>query len=212
MLLNLKDIIKKYNLKIEGVLHIGAHFGEEYELYVENGIKDLIFFEPVPVTFEKLKEKLNGKAILINKALGNTEGKITMNVETTNQGQSNSILKPALHLSQYPHIKFEDTVEVEITKLDRFMNLSNSYGFMGQAPKYNMINIDVQGYELEVFKGAENTLNKIDYIFTEVNRDVVYHQCALVDELDNYLATFGFKRVETNWAGNTWGDAFYVKV
>ena len=211
MLLNLNDIIKKYNLKIEGVLHIGAHFGEEYESYIENGIKDIIFFEPVPVTFEKLKEKLNGKAILINKALGNTEGKITMNVETANQGQSNSILKPALHLSQYPHIKFEDTVEVEITKLDTFMNVSNSYGFMSQVPKYNMINIDVQGYELEVFKGAEKTLNNIDYIFTEVNRDVVYYQCAFVDDLDNYLATFGFKRVETNWAGNTWGDAFYVK-
>lgn len=208
MLLDLNNIIKSYDLKIEGVLHIGAHFGEEYESYISNNIKNLIFFEPVPVTFQKLKDKLEGKAMLVNTALGNTTGKITMNIETANQGQSSSILKPALHLSQYPHIKFEDKVEVDITTLDNFMTELHSNG---EAPKYNLINIDVQGYELEVFKGAEKTLETIDYIITEVNRDVVYHQCAFVDDLDEYLGKYNFKRVETTWAGGTWGDALYVK-
>ena len=92
------------------------------------------------------------------------------------------------------------------------MGTLNSNGFMGEAPKYNMINIDVQGYELEVFKGATKTLENIDYIITEVNRDVVYHQCAFIDDLDDYLKQFGFARVETDWAGHTWGDAFYVKI
>jgi FkbM family methyltransferase len=211
MLLDFNYLKNKHDLKIDGVLHIGAHFGEEYEIYETNNIKNLIFFEPVPVTFEKLKEKLNGKATLVNTALGNTEGKITMNVETANNGQSSSILKPALHLVQYPHIKFENTVEVNITTLDNFMSSYYSNGFAGEAPKYNMINIDVQGYELEVFKGAVKTLENIDYIITEVNRDVVYHQCAFIDDLDLFLSKFNFKRVETDWAGHTWGDAFYIK-
>jgi FkbM family methyltransferase len=211
MLLDFNYLKNKYDLKIDGILHIGAHFGEEYETYESNDIKNLIFFEPVPVTFEKLKEKLNGKAMLVNTALGNSEGKISMNVETANNGQSSSILKPALHLLQYPHIKFEDTVEVNITTLDNFMTSYYSNGFMGEAPKYNMINIDVQGYELEVFKGGAKTLENIDYIITEVNRDVVYHQCPFIDDLDLFLSKFGFKRVETDWAGNTWGDAFYIK-
>jgi FkbM family methyltransferase len=211
MLLDFNYLKNKYELKIDGVLHIGAHFGEEYEIYESNKIKNLIFFEPVPVTFEKLKEKLNGKAMLVNTALGNFEGKIIMNVETANNGQSSSILKPALHLAQYPHIKFEDTVEVNITTLDSFMSSYYSEVFMGEAPKYNMINIDVQGYELEVFKGSNKTLENIDYIITEVNRDVVYHQCAFIDDLDLFLSKFGFKRVETDWAGHTWGDAFYIK-
>lgn len=211
MLLDFNKLKQKYNLKIDGVLHIGAHFGEEYETYVSNGIKNLIFFEPVPTTYKKLEEKLKGKAILVNTALGNIDGKITMNVETANDGQSSSILKPALHLSQYPHIKFEDTIEVNITTLDNFMNSLGSNGYMGEAPKYNMINIDVQGYELEVFKGASKTLENIDYIITEVNRDVVYHQCVFVHELDSFLGNYGFKRVETTWDGGTWGDGFYVK-
>ena len=74
-----------------------------------------------------------------------------------------------------------------------------------------MINIDVQGYELEVFKGGEKTLNSIDYIITEVNRDVVYQQNAFVEDIDLFLGKYGFIRCETSWDGNTWGDALYIK-
>ena len=53
--------------------------------------------------------------------------------------------------------------------------------------KYNFMNIDVQGYELEVFKGAFETLKNIDYIISEVNQDEVYEGCPHVSELDKYL-------------------------
>ena len=36
------------------------------------------------------------------------------------------------------------------------------------------INMDVQGYELEVLKGATKTLEQVDYVYCEVNRDEVY--------------------------------------
>ena len=81
----------------------------------------------------------------------------------------------------------------------------------GLTSQCNFINIDVQGYELEVFKGATNTLKHIDYIMSEVNTDEVYEGCVLIDELDEFLVTFGFNRVETNMAGGLWGDAFYIK-
>ena len=36
MLLNLEMLVKKYNMDIKGVIHIGAHFGEENnDLYRE---------------------------------------------------------------------------------------------------------------------------------------------------------------------------------
>lgn len=204
MLLDFNKLKDKYNMDIKGIIHIGAHYGEEFQTYIDNQINDLIFFEPVPSTFEVLKENLGGKAILVNKALGNDTRKIEMNVETANNGQSSSILTPEIHLIQYPHIQFDNKIEVEMIKLDDFMsNLNES--------QYNLINIDVQGYELEVFKGSSDYLKNVDYIITEVNRDEVYQGCAKVDELDSFLGTFGFKRVETTWDGGTWGDAFYVK-
>jgi FkbM family methyltransferase len=202
MLLDLIKLKEKYDLKINGVLHIGAHFGQEYTTYEKLGIKNTMFFEPLPHTFEKLKSNIGDKAILVNTALGNMIGKIEMNVETANQGQSSSILEPIIHLQQYPHIKFNNKVTVDITKLDVFIE---------EKDKFNMINIDVQGYELEVFKGGSEFLKDIDYVMTEVNRDEVYKGCPRVEELDSYLGTYGFKRVETTWDGGTWGDAFYIK-
>jgi hypothetical protein len=91
---------------------------------------------------------------------------------------------------------------VKIKKLDSFIDT---------VGKYNFINIDVQGYELEVFKGGSEYLNSVDYIMTEVNRDEVYKGCPMVEELDEFLKPYGFERVETTWDGITWGDAFYVK-
>ncbi len=129
-----------------------------------------------------------------------------MNIETANEGQSSSILKPNLHLKQYPHIQFNETVEVDMVRLDDYFMNENI-----NPEDYNMINIDVQGYELEVFKGSQNILNNISYIISEVNRDEVYENCAKVQDLDVFLKKYGFDRVETTWDGLTWGDALYVK-
>ena len=205
MLLDLIKLKDKYNLNIKGVLHIGAHFGQEFSTYENLNIQNVIFFEPIPQTFEKLKENIYGKnkkALLINTALGNTVGEIEMNVETANQGQSSSILDPHIHLQQYPHIRFNNKIKVKITKLDNFLE---------NRDKYNFINIDVQGYELEVFKGASEYLKTIDYIMTEVNRSEVYKNCPMVEDLDKFLKEYGFERVETTWDGVTWCDAFYIK-
>jgi FkbM family methyltransferase len=166
------------------------------------GISNVMFFEPVPVTFERLKTNIGEHAILHNIALGNQVGEIEMNIETANEGQSSSILNPKIHLQQYPGITFNTKINVKIDKLDNYIDSNENYNF---------INMDVQGYELEVLKGGSEYLNHIDYIMTEVNRDEVYENCAKVEELDKFLSDKNFERVETTWDGGTWGDAFYIK-
>lgn len=202
MLLNLDNLKQKYDLKIKGVLHIGAHVGQEFGTYQRLGIDNVMFFEPVPSTFQRLKENVGDKAILVNTALGNMIGEVEMFTETVNQGQSSSVLEPEHHLVQHPNIQFDGRQRVAITKLDTFIE---------DKDKYNFINIDVQGYELEVFKGGAEYLKTIDYVMTEVNRAELYKGCARIEELDAFLGGYGFERVETTWDGGTWGDAFYVK-
>lgn len=204
MLLSLEKLKKQYNLEIKGVIHIGAHFGQEFEIYEKLTIDNLIFFEPMPKAFEILTQKIGNKAILANTALGNIIGDMEMFTETSNQGMSNSLLEPDYHLNQHPGIQFTGKQKVPVTKLDVFMENQDK-------SKYNCIVIDVQGYELEVFKGSSNYLNDIDYIMTEVNREELYKGCARVEDLDSFLSGYKFKRVETTWDGISWGDAFYIK-
>lgn len=200
--LDLRKLVVKYQMGIKGVIQIGAHFGEENRLYDVLDIKNRIFFEPLNANFSVLEKRIGGKFPLIKKALGNANKKVSMFVEKDNRGQSSSVLKPALHLTQYPQIKFEATELVEMARLD---DLGIDFS------QYNFISADAQGYELEVFRGGAKTLENIDYIVSEINRAELYENCARVGQLVEFLTPYGFKLVEEVWAGGTWGDGLFIK-
>ena len=73
-----------------------------------------------------------------------------------------------------------------------------------------LLTLDIQGAELQALRGAGRELAKVKAIFTEVNFEKVYKDCALIDELDSYLGGFGFKRVLTFRTQAGWGDALYL--
>ena len=202
MLISFSEIIKKYNMNVAGIIHIGAHYGEEIGDYIDNGIKDIILFEPLSDNFnilEKNVKNLNANIVGHQVALGSTPGNATMYV-SSNEKQSSSILKPKVHLTHHPNVSFPSTEIVEVKTLDQF-----------ETSNFNFINMDVQGYELEVLKGASKTLMHIDYVYCEVNRDEVYENNAFIEQIDEYLSQYNLVRVETDWGGGIWGDALYVK-
>lgn len=191
-------------MDIKGVIHIGAHYGEEIKEYVSNGIQNITVFEPLTNNFNILSERLqniNADIQGYQVALGSEKGKAIMHI-SSNESQSSSILKPKQHLELHPDVTFDGTEEVEVDILDNF-----------EIRNANFINMDVQGYELEVLKGSKKTLENIDYVYCEVNRDEVYEGNAFVEEIDEYLASYSFERVETKWPETyyTWGDALYIK-
>lgn len=205
MLLDLQELCKSHDLHVTGVLHVGAHHGQEFDVYEAMGVDKLIFFEPLPKTFQVLSSRLHGRATLVNVALGSKKGSVDMWVEENNAGQSSSVLEPKIHLTQYPGIRFNDRVSVEMITLDSFMEKCPD------RDEYNLLNMDVQGYELEVLKGAVETIPRLCGILTEVNRAELYYGAVQVTELSTFLATHGFVCVAENWEGGNWGDAFYVR-
>ncbi len=209
MLFNFSNLIQNYKLNIKGVIQAGAHYGQEIEDFLKNNITNIICFEPCPEAFEKLKTNSINKALIFNFALGNDNKIVKMYVEKNNEGMSNSILKPLLHLNQYPHITFDFEINVKMKKLDDFIEENKDLKI--SINNYNFICLDVQGFELEVLKGCPQTLKNIDYILCEVHRDELYENCCKVDQIDKYLNQFNFNRVETTWDGGIWGDAFYIK-
>lgn len=203
MLISFTDLKRKYNMNIKGVIHVGGHYGEEIEEYVRTGIQDIVIFEPIEKNFNILFENvgdLNANISGHQVALGSKEVEEIDMFVSSNNALSSSILKPKVHLTQYTDIKFDEVEKVEMKTLD-------SYGYTD----YNFINMDVQGYELEVLKGGKETLNHVDYVYCEVNRDEVYEGNAYIEEIDEFLSSYNMERVETNWEGGTWGDALYIR-
>lgn len=186
-----------------GIIHVGAHFGQEIPLY-RKLTDNIVAYEPQDSCFNTLQHNFGAFVDCRKLAVGDVAGTVTMHVESANYGQSSSVLKPKKHLEQYPHITFDDTIQVPIVTLDEDI----------QKPEtFSVLSIDVQGYELQVIRGAKELLfHHIDYVFCEVNNAELYEGCAQVAELDEQLGIFGFKRILTNWAGVDWGDAFYAKL
>lgn len=202
MLIDLKKAVYKYGMQIRGCVHVGAHRAQEHPTYQGLGIKEIVYIEPCKEAFSILSglfEQTPG-VYLFNCACGAEEGQATMYTETANTGMSNSLLKPVKHLEQYPSIQFTGTEDVQVKTLD-------SLDF--DRRKYNMLVADVQGFELEMLKGATETLKGIDYILLELNREEVYEKCAKVWDIDAFLKDY--TRIETNWAGHSWGDGLYIK-
>lgn len=204
MLLNIQELARKYNLKITGVIEVGAHWGQEYKDYSSIGVKNFVFIEPCRAAFEVLKNKFatTPDVILFNHACGDVHGSATMFTGPTNQGMSNSLLKPKIHLTQHPDVLFPDTEIVDVELLDK-LDFDRS--------KFNLINMDAQGFEDRILRGGVETLKTIDYIYTEVNRLEMYENNAMVEQLDAMLPDF--QRVETGWASDYhgWGDALFIR-
>ena len=189
---------------ITGVIHIGGHYGEELQDYIDEGIQDMIIFEPLESNYKVIEEKsqyLNANIEGYQVALGSKTGEVVMYV-SDNEKQSSSVLKPKVHLTHHPHVKFPETEKVDLDVLDNYLK---------SCGNYNFINMDVQGFELEVLKGGTKVLEQVNYVYCEVNRDEVYENNAYVEEIDEFLSQYGMERMETDWAGDIWGDALYIK-
>ena len=141
---------------------------------------------------------------LENKALLDSLGEVNLNI--TSNSQSSSILNLKEHSIMYPTIKKIKEVKVPSSTLN--YEFSKKYNIKN----YNMLNMDIQGSELLVLKGSANILKNFDLIYTEINFKEMYEGCALVDDLDNFLETYGFYRCMTSTPESEyWGDAIYIK-
>ena len=207
MLISLEMLNKKYNLNINGILHIGAHLCEELKMYKKQGINEdkIIWIEANP-KLVKHNKKHNNKLIIKNFiCCDKDEGYTKLNI--SNNGQSSSILELGTHKINHPGVKYVGSVEVKNNRIDTMYkedNIPENFA--------NFLNIDIQGSELLALKGMGNLLNNFDYALLEVNKEYVYENCAIINEIDAYMSKFNFIRVETKWTRNKWGDAFYIKI
>lgn len=203
MLLNFPSLVKKYSIKADGVIAVGAHFAEEHPDYVAAGIKRFVYIEPCAAAFNVLKNKFAGHhhIQLFNYACGEVECEQVMYTGSQNEGQSNSLLKMHKHTQIHPGITLPNTELVTVKRLDS----------LGLAHKgYQLLVMDCQGFEGRVLKGATETLKQVNYVYTELSRDDVYEKCTLVDEMDQLLGDF--ERVETGeWVGGMWTDGLYIR-
>ena len=181
--------IKKTVPKIDLILDVGANSGQ-FSKVVSNLYPNaqIETFEPLPDLYAKIRKQFetNKNVTIHNVALGNEIGSIKFN--KNKYGHISSILDISEENKHYPKEKNDlNQIEVAIKTLD-------SYAFLSNKPKsISLLKLDVQGYELEVLKGGEKTIEHLDYIVIEANLEELYVNQPSFTEINAYLNSKNFE-------------------
>ena len=211
-------LIKRFQLqyiwgvKPKQVAHVGAHLAEEIEYYKKLGVEKTLWIEAMPHLVETLKSRFkddSSNLVYSGAIVDRDNSEVILN--ETNNSQSSSVLMLKEHLVVYPQIVNTATHSVKGHRLDSVLNETDFIP--------NLLVLDIQGAELLALKGSIGILDKIEFIFLEVNLKEMYEGCPLINEIDEFLLDFNFVRVDTclwrtfRWIGRNhgWGDALYVK-
>ena len=199
------DILKKNNIKITGAFHIGANKCEELSFYKQLGLnpEDIIWIDAIE---ESVINATHRGIPNVYNAIISDEDDVDVVFNIANNFESSSLLEMKTHLLEHPTIHFIKQIKGKSITVNSFFERNK----ITHPEKYNLWNFDIQGAELMALKGATQYIKYVKVINVEVNVKELYKDCALMGEIDNFLANYGFKRVVTNIGRNGWGDALYI--
>lgn len=170
----------------KGIIDVGVNIGATLLNFAKIcPVAQVIGFEPDAKNLLKAKRnlKLNdlGNVKIIPKGLGEEPAKVKLfKVNQANEGM-NRILNDAEHIKDF------DFEEIEIVRFDDFAKENSSIAI-------DLIKIDVEGYELKVLKGAEQSLRKyLPVLFIELDDENLKAQNDSAQSLILFLKEIGYK-------------------
>jgi FkbM family methyltransferase len=208
MLIKIHTLCEKYHFIPKGVIHLGAHLGEEAAQYDKLGIHHVLWVEGNPMIFEKLKENL--KPYPSNRALNalvSEDDQQEIEFQIANDSQASSIFTLGSSKVHHPDIHMTKSIRLKTRRIDQLFEEEHI-----PIDQYNFLNIDLQGAELLAMKGMGELLYKIDHIYLEVNLARIYSGNPKLADIDRFLAAYGFRRMETAITKWQWGDAYYQRI
>ena len=185
---------EKIILNSEGVLHLGAHEGQEATYYFKLGAK-VIWIEAIPekhkILLHNISKFPNQKSILA--LLGSKKKLVKFNV-SSNNGQSSSIYNFGNDIQFHKSIYMENHKMLTMKRLDSLLSEKT-------IVKYTHWVVDVQGAELEVLKGAGKLLDYCYSLEVEVTSRDLYRGGANAQEVINFLLLRGFINIQEHKIG-----------
>lgn len=223
MLLPLDQLIAKHGLTIEGVVHCGAHEGQEAPVYSACDVGRVLWIEGDTEHTKALDAALarypsqEWATVMLDETPRRRTFHRADTADGSNHGQSSSLLELGTHATVHPEVRYVGDVDVDTFTLDQVMHRT----WPAEERYPTMANLDLQGMELDVLRGAPQTLADLDVVYCEVNVDELYRAGAPLPDLDAFLIGNGFECIEIVLAGGQrryerpwfgWGDAVWKRV
>jgi FkbM family methyltransferase len=173
------------------VVDVGANRGQ-FALDVRRAAPQarILSFEPLPSEAAVFRTIFLGQrnVELIESALGSANG--TAKLHVAGAADSSSLL----HIGSLQEQLFPGTGEVQVVdvRVDVLDEVLQEFALADRS----LLKIDVQGYELEVLKGALNSLSHFRWVYVELSFVELYVGQPLAHEVMTLLVTHGFGIVD----------------
>lgn len=171
------------------VIDVGASDGEYGCMLRQGGYRGaLLSFEPLPTAYAKLQAAAARQPpwhVAPRAAVGSRCGVVDINVAGNSVSSSILPMRDA-HARAEPESRYVGTERVPILRLDDFSHPAL------QQPGPTLLKIDTQGYEMEVLKGAERLLDRIDGVQLELSLAPLYDGQPRYQSMLDTLARRGF--------------------
>ena len=165
------------------IFDVGANIGQTAWALVRYFPSDPIYcFEPVAGAFDTLQRVYGHRVHCIRKALGSAPG--TAQIKLHSNSELNTLARPGPLAST---CGLDQTETIEVDTVDDF---ARSAG----VDRIGLLKMDVQGWELEVLKGARRFLDekRVRFVFAEVGFHADNTDMQGFAELNDYLSGRGF--------------------
>lgn len=181
-----EDINQHLIARSTGVIHLGAHIGQESELYDSHKIP-VLWVEGNPEIFPILQENLRmyprQRSILA--LLGDTDG-VEVAFKVSDNGAVSSSVFPLDSENTQERFQLDREINLVFCRLDTLLKVNSIDSTM-----YSHWVIDLQGAELIALRGAGELLKSCSSMFVEVSTRRIYDGGADWIELRNYLEAHG---------------------
>jgi FkbM family methyltransferase len=143
--------------------------------------------EPLPQMAQLLREQsFAPRQKVFECALGRTEGRARLNVLRNLPSSSLLEVTPGCDLLFQSPMDKIDVIDVPLKTFDSIYSECH-------LDSLDLLKIDVQGYEIEVFEGGRTALKNTRFVLTEVSFFSHYHGQPLFAEVYEFLRLAGFE-------------------
>lgn len=161
---SLKNHQESFLWDVTGLVHVGANTGQERDHYRRFAL-DVLWIEPIPEIFEKLKSNTAGysRQRCVRRLVTDCDDQIYNFKIANNNGASSSIFHMKGHKQIWPDVDYTTSMEIAGITLPSLLREERL-----DPSDYSALVLDVQGAELCVLRGASPILANFKYVKVEV--------------------------------------------
>jgi FkbM family methyltransferase len=190
-------------------LHIGAHNALERDIMDHLGFAHTTWVECNPYVFPELTERLgeDKRHRAIQACLWSEDALIKPYHFYRNKKDGAGGLFKDKKMKEYINDcpMTGESTDLVTMRLD---TMAETYSI--DLSSISFLNLDVQGSELEVLKGAGDKLRP-KLIYCEVSWDEIYENGPLLKDIDDFLLEWGYNRIGIRQDWQVHGDAVYIR-